>query len=1270
MRWKTTTATKTATTTNFDVHYDDISGIFSVEFNPNYYSCPPWFGCLPQGVHSIQFYVDDRATNITNFYVDNTPPTAHAETFYIGDVETTIWADLVDRESGIDTISVYLDLANCGVYESNYVHQITAEAMTFTPIMENEVLIGYRASVTVQWDGLIDNVFYDWYDEETGYYYGEDCPLTLCAHWHVYNNVCDYNDETEDYRYTVDIVPPVITPVSPVGAPINDDGDDMANEDGIDCINNDNDFFWTQDWGFRDRYDEDPINYEPAVFNCGERPTIQASISDWGRCCYGAAGIDLSTVQFWIDGVVFTAADTSAEGLGFTILQPGLNDFVFTLGGAASGEAADAFYMPGDHQITIAVPDRAGNIGTTDTQNITWTWHVDCPGPAVEFVDGECGTWFNPEYNATDPQEFSFVVSTVESAPIAPNGITYSVITLPDSTPISGPTTINPDGRDEVEVNFVLSTSFPDGQTGLSVIVETRNIYFTAGDVDGYNQSSQRYTADGCEPQKTANYPADGDSVQNDGGVVVEVIYTDDCEGSLMLRGGDATTLLKGSATTSSVTGKSSATKNEGRTSREVTNPLDDNGSGINIERVWFVIADPRGNVTRYEDQEDFIERTLSSAKVVLTSPIAGIWTVNAYAEDCVGNLATWTWTFRSLSNGPVADYIVNEDATCQYNGFWNPDRPLYFAATVSEMDGANVNNGGIVANFIGLYDEDGSIIERNLVAHVTMDISPAYNNSVYDQVFTVEGNATFGDFGGYGAPTDVRIVLTATDQYGTASEVTQTWVADDAAPVVHVLTPLENSVVNGDQLVTISAHFFDDENAGALSLPGENSSMMDKNTAPTTGFLGMNTKSGKGATQTTFSTSKLDLGAWRDVLSGVTSLDGNSGVDPDCIEFRLLNQDNGQWTDLMPNAQVDGQFINWVGGLEEGQYTAVLTVCDYVCNTTSKLWSFQVVSFDDCLSNIYFLEPFHVSAMPHCFEAYFECDQVDRSTVTMTLEGSMLVDGELVYAPIVVDAPVSFNGDTATYCANFDLTGLNSIRASLNGDFTSGAPMAPISQVYAVDVAAPEFTNVQPLSDDENPLAVGEPITFRVDFAEVGTVGLDPASVNIWLTTEDGTNAGGVKNVSIAGNGLTGYATLAFEGLESGDYSLHAEVSDLAGNRATGEWGQRVGHRAITLGGETYNYPNPFTPEDGHTTFVLPIEAGSGNGAHVTIKIYDFSGRLVKNVFDGPLADNNTEITWAGTNENGEEVANGVYLANVKVSGSGQTMNNIVKVAYKKASN
>ncbi|MCB9366153.1 MAG: hypothetical protein H6506_02855 [Calditrichaeota bacterium] len=1263
----------------FSIHYDDVSGIFSVEFRDTYYSCPPWFGCLTHGVHTIQFYVDDRPTNVTEFFVDNTIPQAHAETFYIGDVDVTIWADLIDRESGIDTEYVYLDLMNCEDYDYDYVHEITSEALTFTPIMENGVQIGVHASITLQWDGLIDGLFEYWYDEETGFYNVDQCPLTMCAHWHVYNNVCYENDQTENYRYTVDIIPPVITPISPVGAPIDDDGDGTANEDPADCINNDGDFYFVYDWGWRDRYDEDPINFDTAYFNCGERPAVQASISDWARCCFGASGVDLSAVHFWIDGLEYTAADTVIEGLGFRITSPGQNDFVFTMGGANTGEAADFLYTPGDHSILIAVPDAAGNVGTTDNQGISWAWHVDCPGPAVEFVDTDCGAWFNPESMPNNPQDFSFVVSTVAGAAIAPNGIEYTVETVPDHIWVSGPTVIDPAGQDEVEVTFTMDGSFPDGQTGLAITVTTRNIYNNPESGDGMNTSSRTYYADNCEPSETqAHVPATGDTLSNEGNIVIEVFYGDDCEGFLASTGGDAT-LQKSGAAMSRTSGDKTNTmkaltslldKNGTRDGR-TDDALDDNGSGIDVNTVRVTLVPPRGTPIIYDNPEEFLELSNANAKVVLSDALAGNWTVNVHAEDCVGNTMAATWTFFVASTGPIANFGTVEDGSCQYNGFWNPDYPLDFTATVTENDGANVRNGDISVHFVGLYDCDGAICERDLTANVSLNVSPAYNNQNVEQVFTVTGNATFGDFDGYGTPTDVRIVLNACDQYGACQEVVQTWVVDEAAPVIVNELPMDGSVANGNVPVTISAQFFDDEDFDSLaSHTGGDVMLLDKNVAPATGFIGgVNLKNinTKGAT---VSTTTLDMGAWREALTrSVTSLDGNSGIDIDCIEFRLQNHRTGQFTDLLEGATIGTGTISWSGNLDEGNYTVVLTVCDYVCNTSSKVWSFVVVGDPEGPdSHIDWLPPYHVSAMPHCFKALVTGDVYDRNSMSMTIEGGMMVEDELVFAPIVVDAPVSFSGDTAIYCANFDLTGLNSLRVSLTGEYLGGIPFPSQTQLFTVDTGAPYFVAVQP--DPEVVIGISTAPEFRVDFAEEGTTGLDPASVRLWLTTAAGVDVATNPTVSISANGLTGYATLRPAALTVGDYVLHAELSDMAGNHASMTWAYRVGEEGPLPGGDAYNYPNPFTPEDGYTTFHLPLEEGSSGGATVSIKIYDFAGHLVATVYDGVLNDPNTALTWAGTNEKGEDVANGVYLAHVEVSGSGKTVKTIVKVAYKKEGN
>jgi hypothetical protein len=79
------------------------------------------------------------------------------------------------------------------------------------------------------------------------------------------------------------------------------------------------------------------------------------------------------------------------------------------------------------------------------------------------------------------------------------------------------------------------------------------------------------------------------------------------------------------------------------------------------------------------------------------------------------------------------------------------------------------------------------------------------------------------------------------------------------------------------------------------------------------------------------------------------------------------------------------------------------------------------------------------------------------------------------------------------------------------------------------------------------------------------------------------------------------------------------------------------------------YNYPNPFNPQDG-TTFVYGLTA---NADDVTITIYTISGRVVRSInVSGELGEN--EVIWDGNDDNGDSLANGVYVYKIKaVKGS-----------------
>jgi hypothetical protein len=78
----------------------------------------------------------------------------------------------------------------------------------------------------------------------------------------------------------------------------------------------------------------------------------------------------------------------------------------------------------------------------------------------------------------------------------------------------------------------------------------------------------------------------------------------------------------------------------------------------------------------------------------------------------------------------------------------------------------------------------------------------------------------------------------------------------------------------------------------------------------------------------------------------------------------------------------------------------------------------------------------------------------------------------------------------------------------------------------------------------------------------------------------------------------------------------------------------------------DVFNYPNPFTNET-HFTFSL---RGTELPEEVKIKVYTITGRLIRDI-NLPGADliiGFNKIYWNGRDQDGDEIANGVYLYKV----------------------
>lgn len=67
-------------------------------------------------------------------------------------------------------------------------------------------------------------------------------------------------------------------------------------------------------------------------------------------------------------------------------------------------------------------------------------------------------------------------------------------------------------------------------------------------------------------------------------------------------------------------------------------------------------------------------------------------------------------------------------------------------------------------------------------------------------------------------------------------------------------------------------------------------------------------------------------------------------------------------------------------------------------------------------------------------------------------------------------------------------------------------------------------------------------------------------------------------------------------------------------------------------------NVPNPFNPS---TTISFDVPAG---GVHMTLRIYDVSGKLVRTLVDGYEPSGNRTVVWNGTDDMGRPLASGIY--------------------------
>ncbi|MGE5351873.1 MAG: type IX secretion system sortase PorU, partial [Acidobacteriota bacterium] len=129
---------------------------------------------------------------------------------------------------------------------------------------------------------------------------------------------------------------------------------------------------------------------------------------------------------------------------------------------------------------------------------------------------------------------------------------------------------------------------------------------------------------------------------------------------------------------------------------------------------------------------------------------------------------------------------------------------------------------------------------------------------------------------------------------------------------------------------------------------------------------------------------------------------------------------------------------------------------------------------------------------------------------------------------------------------------------------------------------------------------------------------------------------------------GKSGTIKYKFNGLESGDYKVQVRAWDIFNNSSESEEHFTVVGGSDLVVRDVLNYPNPFSTS---TTFTF--QRNTSTPVDVKIRVYTVAGRMIKEIENMAVTDKFVRIDWDGRDNDGNLLANGVYLYKVTIKGA-----------------
>lgn len=291
-----------------------------------------------------------------------------------------------------------------------------------------------------------------------------------------------YNESEQTYG--IDMASPVVWAMAPVGAPIDNDGDGLFNEDVPNGVNEDLDWVDLDQDGFWDSdepqiVDEDPIDFLPAVIPHGTNVVVAIGFEDYsgyqcllpgGSTWYytGQTGINTAGVQVTLNGQPLPGTVTNGT---------------FT--------SAGSVMLAGHYTVVASVPDKVGNVGS-----LAFEFDVVGGAPTIAFNPITGGGWW---LNSINNNALTFTVNS--ESQLANGGVVANVYTVPAGTLIQGPMTLAEVGG--VYTVNILGGVIPADQVGIRLEVTATNVW------GGVSVGSQVYGVDNSAPVITLTSPAE-----------------------------------------------------------------------------------------------------------------------------------------------------------------------------------------------------------------------------------------------------------------------------------------------------------------------------------------------------------------------------------------------------------------------------------------------------------------------------------------------------------------------------------------------------------------------------------------------------------------------------------------------------------------------------------------------------------------------------------------------------------------------------------------